>query len=63
MDPHAIPTDRWIPNAQCLADGATTSEKALLNGPMINYLQGQLRSAEVPDGAPPRVGSFSSLGG
>jgi hypothetical protein len=50
-------------NAQCLADGATTSEKALLNGPMINYLQGQLRSAEVPDGAPPRVGSFSSLGG
>ena len=42
---------------------ATTSEQALLSGKMINYLQGQLRSAEVPDGATPRVGSFSSLGG
>jgi hypothetical protein len=63
MNPQAALTDNRHSNAQCLADGAAISVKALLSGPMINYLQGQLLTVEVPNGASPRVGSFSSLGG
>jgi hypothetical protein len=50
-----------MPNVWLMA--RQTYKKALLSGPMINYLQSQLLSAEVPHGASPRVGSFSSLGG